>query len=338
MQCADPHTRWRSREIHCQVIWILNKFQCDATSRSNPSFLFPFLKIAARPMREAWGLCQGRRLMVVMPTVGWLLSKFWNNLNCSTPRGCLAGCPLVRCALRVDSRGGPINWLTAATHFGKAESFPSLGHCWMLVRAPLGSALFLQASTIFSNFSLFFSSPSFITNNADSPFERGLFAFSLFHPSFFLVLSFDFCCIESLQDYVVLCCQFPGGGCRDKPGKWVVFVFPFGHLLRNWSNLKLRHKDYYHTSYSLSGLSLAQHHLRDVTKNGFSVYESAGHTLRGDTTPLVAFLIFCCTVSQLLSVLTFSSFLQRPTDPVYNICSDSLTKALTHFRTLSSFS
>ncbi|KAI8593264.1 terpenoid cyclases/protein prenyltransferase alpha-alpha toroid [Geranomyces variabilis] len=45
----------------------------------------------------------------------------------------------------------------------------------------------------------------------------------------------------TLQEYVLLCCQDPGGGLRDKPEK---------------------SPDYYHTCYVLSGLSIAQHSYR----------------------------------------------------------------------------
>ncbi|KAJ3399146.1 hypothetical protein HDV05_002024 [Chytridiales sp. JEL 0842] len=41
----------------------------------------------------------------------------------------------------------------------------------------------------------------------------------------------------SLQEYILICCQAPRGGLRDKPGK---------------------SPDYYHTCYCLSGLSVAQ--------------------------------------------------------------------------------
>lgn len=42
----------------------------------------------------------------------------------------------------------------------------------------------------------------------------------------------------ALQEYILICCQHPGGGLIDKPGK-------------TW--------DVYHTCYALSGLSIAQH-------------------------------------------------------------------------------
>lgn len=44
----------------------------------------------------------------------------------------------------------------------------------------------------------------------------------------------------ALQEYVLMCCQHPGGGLIDKPGK---------------------NRDYYHTCYCLSGLSVAQNNI-----------------------------------------------------------------------------
>ncbi|CAK1550512.1 unnamed protein product [Leptosia nina] len=43
---------------------------------------------------------------------------------------------------------------------------------------------------------------------------------------------------DALQEYILICCQSPEGGLRDKPGK---------------------PRDIYHTCYTLSGLSVAQH-------------------------------------------------------------------------------
>lgn len=43
---------------------------------------------------------------------------------------------------------------------------------------------------------------------------------------------------DALQEYLLLCCQYAGGGLIDKPGKA---------------------RDYYHTCYCLSGLAIAQH-------------------------------------------------------------------------------
>jgi protein farnesyltransferase subunit beta len=43
---------------------------------------------------------------------------------------------------------------------------------------------------------------------------------------------------DALQEYILLCCQAPAGGLRDKPSKG---------------------RDFYHTCYCLSGLASAQH-------------------------------------------------------------------------------
>eukprot|EP00039_Didymoeca_costata_P017232 m.317528 g.317528 ORF g.317528 m.317528 type:complete len:405 (-) comp16509_c1_seq5:1380-2594(-) len=50
---------------------------------------------------------------------------------------------------------------------------------------------------------------------------------------------------SALQDYIFYCCQEMGGGLRDKPGKG---------------------RDYYHTCYCLSGLSVSQHHHQFCSK------------------------------------------------------------------------
>eukprot|EP00116_Pleurobrachia_bachei_P013138 sb/3473400/ len=51
----------------------------------------------------------------------------------------------------------------------------------------------------------------------------------------------------SLQDYILFCCQYPSGGLVDKPGK---------------------SRDYYHTCYCLSGLSISQHSFSDQVVRG----------------------------------------------------------------------
>ena len=51
----------------------------------------------------------------------------------------------------------------------------------------------------------------------------------------------------ALQDYILFCCQYPSGGLVDKPGK---------------------SRDYYHTCYCLSGLSIAQHSFTDKIVRG----------------------------------------------------------------------
>ena len=51
----------------------------------------------------------------------------------------------------------------------------------------------------------------------------------------------------ALQDYILFCCQYPSGGLVDKPGK---------------------SRDYYHTCYCLSGLSVAQHSFENTFIRG----------------------------------------------------------------------
>ncbi|XP_061072903.1 protein farnesyltransferase subunit beta-like [Conger conger] len=83
---------------------------------------------------------------------------------------------------------------------------------------------------------------------------------------------------QALQEYILLCCQNPDGGLLDKPGK---------------------SRDFYHTCYCLSGLSIAQHFkIRDVH-----------HKL----------------------ILGKEENRLAPTDPVYNICPEKVAQALEHF-------
>ncbi|XP_076407022.1 protein farnesyltransferase subunit beta isoform X2 [Peromyscus maniculatus bairdii] len=83
---------------------------------------------------------------------------------------------------------------------------------------------------------------------------------------------------QALQEYILMCCQCPAGGLLDKPGK---------------------SRDFYHTCYCLSGLSIAQHFgsgamLHDVV---MGVPENA----------------------------------LQPTHPVYNIGPDKVIQATTYF-------
>lgn len=48
---------------------------------------------------------------------------------------------------------------------------------------------------------------------------------------------------RALQEYLLICCQNLHGGLLDKPG---------------------RHRDFFHTCYTLSGLSVAQHFLEEL--------------------------------------------------------------------------
>ena len=84
---------------------------------------------------------------------------------------------------------------------------------------------------------------------------------------------------SALQEYVLICCQHPGGGLIDKPGKA---------------------RDYYHTCYCLSGLSVAQH---------FNRGKLTANKVIGDPENEL-----------------------KPTHPVYNIGLDAAYYALHHFK------
>lgn len=86
---------------------------------------------------------------------------------------------------------------------------------------------------------------------------------------------------QALQEYILLCCQNPGGGLVDKPGK---------------------SRDFYHTCYCLSGLSIAQH---------FGNMDLHHEMILGEEENRLA-----------------------PTHPVYNICPEKVSKALQHFHRL----
>ncbi|KAL2082768.1 hypothetical protein ACEWY4_022586 [Coilia grayii] len=86
---------------------------------------------------------------------------------------------------------------------------------------------------------------------------------------------------QALQEYILLCCQNPAGGLLDKPGK---------------------SRDFYHTCYCLSGLSVAQHFgNRDLHHE----------------------LVLGCEENKL-----------APTHPVYNICPEKVAQAIQHFHKL----
>jgi protein farnesyltransferase subunit beta len=85
---------------------------------------------------------------------------------------------------------------------------------------------------------------------------------------------------ERLQEYILKCCQYIKGGLRDKPGKG---------------------RDYYHTCYALSGLSIAQH-------------SGASDSV--------------CNAGSDENVL-------RRTDPIYNVRVDKLASARAYFSKLS---
>ncbi|PIO36468.1 hypothetical protein AB205_0168840 [Aquarana catesbeiana] len=83
---------------------------------------------------------------------------------------------------------------------------------------------------------------------------------------------------KALQEYILLCCQCPSGGLLDKPGK---------------------SRDFYHTCYCLSGLSIAQH---------FGSGEMLRETVVGSPENIL-----------------------KPTHPVYNIGPDKVAQAIMHF-------
>uniref|UniRef100_A0AAQ5XBJ3 Protein farnesyltransferase subunit beta n=1 Tax=Amphiprion ocellaris TaxID=80972 RepID=A0AAQ5XBJ3_AMPOC len=86
---------------------------------------------------------------------------------------------------------------------------------------------------------------------------------------------------QALQEYILLCCQNPTGGLLDKPGK---------------------SRDFYHTCYCLSGLSIAQH---------FGNMDLHHEIILGREENRLA-----------------------PTHPVYNICPEKVAQALQHFHRL----
>ncbi|GBN51621.1 Protein farnesyltransferase subunit beta [Araneus ventricosus] len=87
---------------------------------------------------------------------------------------------------------------------------------------------------------------------------------------------------KALQEYILISCQAPHGGLIDKPGKT---------------------KDYYHTCYALSGLSVAQHF-----HNG----------IKGQDTVVGHY------DNELI-----------PTHPIYNICVPSAIQAIQYFQHLT---
>ncbi|GFW75821.1 protein farnesyltransferase subunit beta [Trichonephila clavipes] len=87
---------------------------------------------------------------------------------------------------------------------------------------------------------------------------------------------------QALQEYLIVCCQVPHGGLIDKPGK---------------------SRDYYHTCYALSGLSVAQHFYSGLERNDYIVGNSDNELI--------------------------------PTHPIYNICVPSAIQAIQYFQSLS---
>lgn len=86
---------------------------------------------------------------------------------------------------------------------------------------------------------------------------------------------------QALQEYILICCQNPAGGLLDKPGK---------------------SRDFYHTCYCLSGLSIAQH---------FGSKDFHHEHIVGKEENRLA-----------------------PTHPIYNICPEKVAQAIEHFHQL----
>ncbi|KAK9704203.1 CAAX farnesyltransferase (FTase) subunit beta [Basidiobolus ranarum] len=105
---------------------------------------------------------------------------------------------------------------------------------------------------------------------------------------------------EALQEYILLCCQKPSGGLRDKPGM---------------------NPDYYHTCYCLSGLSHTQNRVtRGEDTSKIDMSKSPG---------------LCSLLWQPLeshpSVIGDKSNLVRPTHPIHNISVESVHNIMLHF-------
>uniref|UniRef100_A0A8C4HJ16 Protein farnesyltransferase subunit beta n=1 Tax=Dicentrarchus labrax TaxID=13489 RepID=A0A8C4HJ16_DICLA len=98
---------------------------------------------------------------------------------------------------------------------------------------------------------------------------------------------------QALQEYILLCCQNPAGGLLDKPGK---------------------SRDFYHTCYCLSGLSIAQHFGNMDLHHEMILGKEENRLVR------------------LQGLTTYHGV--APTHPVYNICPEKVSQALQHFHRL----
>jgi len=95
---------------------------------------------------------------------------------------------------------------------------------------------------------------------------------------------------HGLQRYILLACQDSSGGLRDKPGK---------------------NRDYYHTCYALSGLSVAQHDDLNIEFDNVKF-----------------------TIPTHLNVLGYFQNLVEIIHPVFNLRVERVEKALEYFRKL----
>jgi protein farnesyltransferase subunit beta len=109
---------------------------------------------------------------------------------------------------------------------------------------------------------------------------------------------------EALQEYILLCCQEPKGGLVDKPGKA---------------------RDFYHTCYTLSGLSVAQHF------GGQNTTSVKKLLIARDGDELVGLCIqgFSC-----IHVYTRRVLFQAETHPLYNIGVEAVFRASKYYSNL----
>ena len=125
----------------------------------------------------------------------------------------------------------------------------------------------------------------------------------------------------ALQEYLLICCQVTTttstitsnvhlhqdhrGGLLDKPGK---------------------SRDFYHTCYTLSGLSLAQTFASNSSRCTI--------TTTTFSTTIIVTCTCTCAPSSTTTILGPPSNLLAPTHPVYNICLAAVAAATTYFEAL----
>ncbi|KAI0220903.1 CAAX farnesyltransferase (FTase) subunit beta, partial [Massospora cicadina] len=105
---------------------------------------------------------------------------------------------------------------------------------------------------------------------------------------------------DALKTYIVLACQSPAGGLRDKPGK---------------------PSDYYHTCYVLSGLSISQH--------SYKVNPPEGGP--GLSLGMAGYYWVATPYSSPKSVPEADGCLMLPTHPLFNIPMSKVMEAYAHF-------
>lgn len=84
----------------------------------------------------------------------------------------------------------------------------------------------------------------------------------------------------ALQEYILICCQAKFGGLIDKPGKYVSNKKKIS--LNFLFNLIYRNRDFYHSCYALSGLSVSQYFSNEI----FNITKDDEENLLNITHPL----------------------------------------------------